>query len=403
MRETIIVDSQSGSVIRNNLVIKNESLRISFCGGPGDVVGTYEYWRNGLQDPRVPSVTYSSQLFELSTHLKASLQMISPFSAPPQIDHDIQFDQVIKNKWSGRIDYYRMQRKYIQDVLRKVEKFDPHIMIVSTDFPSSGWGRLKSGRKLILTAHNTFWPMGLHPSGFKGKIKIKLLEKRSKHLDGAVCTSNECARQIKLISRGRIEGLAEYPQIYAKYNIQERARVRNILYLGRIERNKGIFMLLSAFRELKEQFPEIELTFAGSGSGDGELHNEIAEANVSGLRFIGRLDSDAVHEAISHADLLVCPTTSGFNEGLALVGFEAAAHGIPTLLSSVVPAKELLGESAISFQADSLQDLVLKLKKVIADADVYALLAKNTYHVRSRLYDPELSWGSQLAKVLQKI
>lgn len=403
MRELVSLDVHAEKKIRKNLEIDNGPLRISFCGGPGDVVGTYHYWKNGLPDPRVPSITYSSQLFELSTRLNASLQVISPFKEPSKIDHDIRFDQVIKNPFNGRVEYFKMQRKYVNSVLNKVNDFDPHVMIISTDFPHVGWKKLKLDRKLVLTAHNTFWPMGLELSGLKGRIKKSLLRQRIKHLDGAVCTSHECARQIEMVSHGHVESYVEHPQIASTFEVQNRKSAQNLLYLGRIEESKGIYILLEAYRSIKPNFPELSLSFAGSGSESEKLHYSISQAGTADVQFVGSLDSNGVHEAIARSDLLVCPTTSGFNEGLALVGFEAAAHGIPSILSSVVPARDLLEDCAIIFQADSIADLSIKLENLITDSELYCKLAMNTSRVRMNLYNAESSWGSQLANVLQNI
>lgn len=403
MNRFISVSDQAGAIIQDKLEIGRERLRISFCGGPGDVVGTYEHWKAGEADPRVPSVTYSSQLYELATGLNVSLQMISPFAAPSEVLHDIRFDQVLRPKWKGRLGYRGSQLVYLRKVCTSVEDFDPHVVIIGTDFPQSGWKWLKNRRKVILTAHNTFWPMGSSPSGLKGTLKLRFLEHQSKYLDGAVCTSHECRRQIERISDGRIPCFTEHPQIVERHEVQARTQARRLLYLGRIEGSKGVFMLLEAFGRLKPDFPELDLSFAGAGSQDDQLRTAIRDSGLRDVRFLGSLKSAEVHDAISQTDLLVCPTTSGFNEGLALVGFEAAAHGIPTVLSSVVPAMDSLAEGCIAFQADHVDSLTRTLHKVIAEDEVYARLLSGTAPVRARLYERELSWGSQLAKLLQEL
>lgn len=403
-REILTLPEDAGAQLRRNLKLGDEKLRISYINGPGDVVGTYGYWREGRADPRVPVVTYSAQFYELAQRIGASVQMITLFDPPADSGPDIRFAQVKRQPWSDRKSYYKSQSDYARDVAAQIDAFDPHIVIASLDFPASGWKKIKKpGRKLVVTAHNTFWPMGRKPTGLKGALKMKLLEHRSKALDGAVCTSPECARQIGIVTRGRIRGRAEHTQIVAHYDVEERKRVRRLLYLGRIERSKGIFMLLNVFVRLKSRFPDLDLTFAGSGNCDDELHAAVAGAGVPDVRFLGRLDSAGVHREIADTDLIVCPTTSAFDEGLALVGLEGAAHGIPTLLSTVVPAIDVLGDACKSFQVDDAADLERALSDLITDEAEYQALLTHLDEVRPRLYDPSLSWGSQLAQVLLEL
>lgn len=399
-RQIIHVPENAAADIAANLGIGTEPLRLSYIAGPGDVVSTYQYWLEGKPDPRVPSVTYSSQIYELTKQLGASLQVVTSFPPPKQTTPDVRFTRVTRPAWKTRLQYFQSQARYMQETVKQVSSFDPHVVIVGLDFPTNGWAPLKQGRKLILTAHNTFWPMGKEPTGLKSRLKLKLLEYRSATLDGAVCTSKECARQISTVTGGRIDGRVEHPQIVDRHEVQDRKRMRKLLYLGRIERSKGIFMLLDAFVDLKRQFPDLDLTFVGSGGCDASLSKAITSAGVSDLRFVGRLGSAGVHQKIADSDLVVCPTTSAFPEGLAVVGLEAAAHGIPTLQSSIVPAVDLLGDACKTFKVDSTADLKQALTELINDDDAYSRLAKNLAQVRPRLYDEKLSWGSQLVRVL---
>ena len=402
-REIIAIPADTAETLRRTLSTRGDVLRLSYIGGPGDVVGTYTYWRAGVPDPRVPSVTYSAQLYELAKQAEASLQVVTGFAPPEEDTENIRFTQVKQSQWDGRLQYYMSQARYVRDVATAVDTFDPHVVIASLNFPDSGWKRLSHGRKLILTAHNTFWPMGQTPTSLKASMRIQRLRRRSTALDGAVCTSHECARQISAVTGARIKGRVEHPQIVEEHKVQARHRMRRLLYLGRIERAKGIFMLLEAFLELKQSIPDLDLTFAGAGSCDAELRAAIETAGSPDLRFLGRLDSAAVHREIATTDLVVCPTMSDFPEGLALVGLEAAAHGIPTLQSSIVPAIDLLGPACKTFKVDDLADLKRALNGLATDDAAYKGLTGHLGDVRPRLQDASLSWGSQLALVLRDL
>ena len=56
------------------------SLRILYAAGPGDVIGTYEYWRDGRDDPAQVAMTYSGQFYDLCRELDAQALVISTCS-----------------------------------------------------------------------------------------------------------------------------------------------------------------------------------------------------------------------------------------------------------------------------------------------------------------------------------
>ncbi|MBC7139185.1 MAG: glycosyltransferase family 4 protein [Defluviimonas sp.] len=418
--------SEAAATIRQRLgLAEADPIRISFVPGPGDVSGTYAAWAEGRHDPRVPVITYSAQFFELVERLGAEAQIVTTYPPPalpepalPEAETPdraahlagrgarFRFHQVPKRApATGRRAWAAAEAAYAAAILAAVAAFDPQVVLVSTDMPSAAWAALKGpgGRRLVLTAHNTFWPMGRSPRGPKGIWRRLRLTARARALDDAVCTSGECARQIAAVTGGRVQGLVEHPQVVARYTPKVVGRIRKLLFLGRIESNKGIFLLLDAAAALVPRFPDLELVFAGSGGAAAELEARIAALGQPGLRFVGRLGSDAVHAAIDAADLVVCPTTSAFNEGLAVVGFEAAAHGVPTLMSSVVPAAETLGAAGRVFEADSQPALRDALAALLEDPEAGARMGAALTELRAALYDRDRSWGMQLARVLQRL
>lgn len=398
--DLLTLPESAAEALRSRFGRGTEKPRISYFCGPGDVAGTYRYWREGKQDPRVPTIAYSAMFYELIERLDAQAQVIT--SACPDLDDgsSIRFTAVERKPWTNRKDYLLSEKALVRDVAAHVARFDPHVVVASTDFPSSGWNRIADSRRLVVTAHNTFWPMGQKPSGLIGKAKLRRLSSQARRIDAAVCISPECSRQIEDLTAGRVRGPVAIPQIVNRYATTPHDRARKLLFLGRIEAHKGVFMLLDAFLSLKTDHEEIELVFAGDGSEGEQLRARITASGEQDVRFLGRLNSEEVHHQIEQADLIVCPTTSGFNEGLATVGLEAAAHGVPTLMSSVVPAHEVLGAGCAVFKADDTEALKQSLDRLISDKAAYAALVERLEPVRDALYDRSRSWGTQLGRVL---
>lgn len=390
--------------VRNNLGLKeHEPLRVSNVPGPGDVAGTYQYLRHAQHDPRVPSVTFSLQFYALLHYLNAECQMLTRstpqgFVADPR--DNIVFEAVTREPATTRFNYIKSNRQYIANVAAKIDAFDPHIVIVGTDFPAAGFKRVSQGRKLILEAHNTYWPMGSSAKTLKATVKKAYLAKQCRAFDAAVYTSHECQRQMSQLTRPNTAGEVHMPQLIEHYPVGQKNQANNLVYLGRIEADKGVFFLLESFLAVHKKHPALTLTIAGSGSAENALTQHLQTLNSPAIRFVGSLNAHEVHAALSKADALICPTMTRFNEGLALVCFEAAAHGVPSIVSSVVPAKELLSESCLVYPADHQEGLTAAITTLVTQHDQYKNLCEKAVLLKEKMYNRELSMGSCMARVM---
>lgn len=115
-----------------------------------------------------------------------------------------------------------------------------------------------------------------------------------------------------------------------------------LLYVGRLEPNKGIDDLLAAFALLNKRCPNAVLVVAG----DGSMRGKIAAAASGGdrVRYLGHLTGDAVWRAYAIADLLVLPSRF---EPWGLVVNEAMAAGLPVVVTDRVGCRtDLVREGA---------------------------------------------------------
>ena len=212
-----------------------EALRISYLPGPGDLETTFDYWAKREFDPRVPSIAYSTMFFELCHRLGAEAQVIVRGPGDPHTNQkkNVRFDKVAFDPDSGRISYIMDRSRYARDCIEQVEAFDPHLVVVSTDFPWRFFSTLSKGRKLVLTVHNTLWPMGTENHPLKRRVKNAFLSRWLGAVDSAVYTSHECYRQISSLTGPRFEEIVAVPQQ------QSRSRQADPARAARQERRKN--------------------------------------------------------------------------------------------------------------------------------------------------------------------
>jgi glycosyltransferase involved in cell wall biosynthesis len=156
----------------------------------------------------------------------------------------------------------------------------------------------------------------------------------------------------------------------------------HIVYLGRLERLKGPAVAVAsvAAAAVKMQRP-LRLTIAGEGSYAAEVQAaaaQIAPGVLSGIRFTGRLEPAAAASLLAQAGLVVVPSL--WPEPFGLVGFEAAAHGVPVVAFDVGGIPEWLIDGATGHLASSFAAPVPNLRDAIirslADPAHYAALRR---------------------------
>lgn len=144
-----------------------------------------------------------------------------------------------------------------------------------------------------------------------------------------------------------------------------RAPVRRFLFLGQIEGQKGILVLIEAFRQLRALYNDVTLHVVGDGALSSTLKR--MSRDIRGLILRGRLDADGVRTALAESDVLVVPSLCAENQPSAIL--EAYAIGVPTIASRVGGIPEILrdGETGFLIDPGSVEDLLRALRTCVED------------------------------------
>lgn len=135
----------------------------------------------------------------------------------------------------------------------------------------------------------------------------------------------------------RVVAETELQQLRDKLGIGANQRV--VLYLGRLEPNKGLGYLLDAFRHLNSE--NVVLLFAGDGTEKHRLQRRIAESGMAEkVRFANYVPPDETLPYYALAYVLVLPsiTTKSSKETWGLVVNEAMNQGCPVVATDAVGA-----------------------------------------------------------------
>ena len=134
-----------------------------------------------------------------------------------------------------------------------------------------------------------------------------------------------------------------------------------VLYVGRLEKYKGVHTLIEAMR----RFPETSLKIVGTGSYEKEL-KFLAKGNAN-IEFLGFTSGDALWHLMLSARVAVVPSI--WYEPFGLTAVEAMSQATPVITSNQGGLAEIVepGISGEHFEAGDVQDLAGKLEVFIND------------------------------------
>jgi glycosyltransferase involved in cell wall biosynthesis len=155
---------------------------------------------------------------------------------------------------------------------------------------------------------------------------------------------------------------------YARFRpLPDEPRRCDVLFVGRLAANKGLFTLLDALARVKAAHPAVRLGVRGDGPLRPALERRIAALKLSpNVDWIPRLDGpDDLARLYNQAGMLVCASTA---EGGPRVTVEAMACGVPVISTPVGVMPELVrdGENGLLFNWEA-GELAVKIRQLLDD------------------------------------
>lgn len=150
----------------------------------------------------------------------------------------------------------------------------------------------------------------------------------------------------------------------------------NILYLSRVEKEKGVYEAINAYNILKASHPNTTLTVAGDGAELSRARQYVSEQQIKDVYFSGYVTGDEKHKAFRHAHVYFFPT---WWEGMPISVLEAMAYGLPIITRPVGGIKDFFIDGEMGFTSNSLEPKVFAglLERLINDSDLSTRIGVN--------------------------
>jgi len=142
-----------------------------------------------------------------------------------------------------------------------------------------------------------------------------------------------------------------------------------LLYIGRMNRDKGVEDLLRAFHLLRERHPSAHLLLVGPD--EGQLLKDVTEANVHAVGY-----TSAVEKYMSASDILCLPS---YREGFGNVLIEAAAVGLASVASRIYGITDAVveGETGLLHEPGDVEGIKGCLSDLLSNPQKCQELGRN--------------------------
>ena len=244
--------------------------------------------------------------------------------------------------------------------------------------------------------YNFGWPIGM-----------MIVKRRARKLNGKIAVSRAAQEYVEKYVPGPYEIIPNGIDLeHFQPNvppIEEYCDGKlNILFVGRLERRKGVNYLIKAYARIKADYPDSRLIVVGPGTRPRRKHEKNVKKNhLKDVVFTGPVSYNDLVRYYRTADICCAPATGSESFGIILL--EAMAMGKPIVASSIAGYASVMTDGKEGFLVPPRDDarLAQALSKLMADEKL-----RRDMGARGRVTAADYSWehvAHRIADYYQKI
>lgn len=151
-------------------------------------------------------------------------------------------------------------------------------------------------------------------------------------------------------------------RLYEKYGLNK--DYKTVLYLGRLDPEKNVGLIIDAFIEADQQLGEVQLVIVGDGVDKARLEKKAA--GHKNIHFLGRVVPPELYEVYGLGDVFA---TASEIETQGIVLIEAAACGLPIIAVDKGAVNEVcvMGKNGYLCRPGNVHEISEAMVKILAD------------------------------------
>lgn len=164
------------------------------------------------------------------------------------------------------------------------------------------------------------------------------------------------------------------PHFVEKQRAANTKKKNQVLFIGRLTKEKGVHVLIEAARKLKD----VDVLFAGTGEEEAALRNIIKQQKLTHCQLLGFQDTVALDQLIQESQAVVVPSI--WFENAPMVVYESLALGTPVIASNRGGLPELIqeGKNGLLFEPGDANALATAIHSLTSQPPLQ--IAKNQYN-----------------------
>ncbi len=276
--------------------------------------------------------------------------------------------------------------------LQQRPKLFDDINLVQTDIPLPIRGPLLQAIPLVYVIHHTYriwagvdflWtPVAIMAARNAAKVANAVVAHSQTVAQEASKEYDIPPSKIRAIYLGVDAGLFQPSSPASPYDQDSRSE---ILYVGLLEKRKGVSELLTAFTWVHAEEPNAKLILIGSGPEREKVIETCARFNLADSVLIREnLSNSELALAIGRADIFVFPS---MQEGFGLAAVEAMACGKPVVAFDTPINREVIGNGGILVPKGDAKALASAIRALIADPALARTLGATARGIVTERYD----------------
>lgn len=356
-------------------------------GAAADFISAHRDWRARTGDS--VALTFSGQVADFAQQAGAACLMVSGHPDGRHFD-DGQFEirHIPSRQASGLRWHVEFARRGLR-LLQMAKEFGADVAVIDSGtmpLPLLEAFR-QSGIRPVPVFHNTLYPLAGRT--WAGRIAAPLSAFALRRCQ-PICVSPAVRRQVGHGLEIRAQFNRDY---FEQFDPPIFKRPFNILFVGRVEADKGVFDLVDAAKLCGS---EVSWTICGDGSALSNLRSAAQGLPIDVRGFVGAAEQIDLR---SHCQAIIVPTRSTFTEGLAMSAVEAVLSGRPLITNRAVPALELLRPACIEHEPDDPASIANAALLLARNEAAWSLRVGACVALQEPFYDRRNGLAAALAKV----
>lgn len=176
---------------------------------------------------------------------------------------------------------------------------------------------------------------------------------------------------------------------------QDKEKIHHrVICVARLSWEKAHNLILEAWPDLVNIYPDASLVFVGEGKMRGAIEKQIEELAIKNSVILkGNLPHKEVLEELKKSEVFVCPSLA---EGLGNVFIEAQACGVPPIGTKIGGIPDVIqhNKNGILINSENSQEIVAAVKKLFDDRLLYERIKNNTLNSVKRF-----DWNEIIIKI----